>query len=200
MIQLFSEAIKLEDGIFHNFKYHQMRVNHTLAQFYRTHIDLTQLKEMIREEHKHGLYKCRIVYGKQIESVEFIPYQFRQIKSVAIVKDNQINYDYKYTNRHRLNQLLQQSGCDDIIIIKNNMVTDSSSANLVFHSASGLYTPSTCLLRGTQRQLLLDKGIIQEQMIRVEDIQHYSRISFINAIIDLKDNLSIDVNQLSLAP
>lgn len=196
MNTLFSEAIKLKDGILYNLKYHQERVDRTLLRFYGTRIDLAILNEMIPENKKTGLYKCRIVYGCQIECVEFIPYSLRSIKKVCIVSADDIEYSCKYTDRCYLNRLLETSGGDDIIIVKNNLVTDSFAANLVFESQSGLYTPNSYLLQGTKRQYLLDKEIIKEKEIYMEDITKYSRVFFINALIDLEDNVFVDIASL----
>lgn len=196
MSTLFSEAIKLKDGVLHHLEYHQRRVDSTLRQFYGTAVDLSVLNEMIPEDRKTGLYKCRVVYDCRINSVEFTAYRFRDIRKVGVVKDNDIVYDYKYADRSRLNSLLEKSGCDDMIIVKDDQITDSFSANLVFQSASGLFTPESCLLRGTKREYLLGKGVIRKIEIRFEDIEKYDRVFFINAMIDLEDNISIGTSSL----
>ncbi len=198
MNTLFSEAIKLNDGVFYNLEYHQTRVDRTLQQFYGTSIDLSVLNRMIPKNKKTGLYKCRMIYDDHVKTVEFIPYTFRKIKKVGVISDNDIEYSYKYADRSHLNSLLEKSNCDDIIIVKNNLVTDSFAANLVFQSSAGLYTPESCLLQGTKRQYLLEKGIIQKREIHIEDIKKYNRIFFINAMIDLKDNVNIEVSSLCL--
>lgn len=196
MNALFSEAIKLKDGILYNLEYHQMRVNRTLKQFFGTSIDLSVLAQLIPEDQKSGLYKCRVLYNAQIVSVECTPYLFRSIQSVGVVNANHINYDYKYADRSELNRLLEKSGCDDMILIKDGLVTDSSFANLVFQSPNGLYTPTSYLLRGTKRAYLLDKSLIREQEIRKADLTRYERVFFINALIDLADNVSLDIQSL----
>ena len=196
MNALFSEAIKLKDGILYNLEYHQMRVNRTLKQFFGTSIDLSVLAQLIPEDQKSGLYKCRVLYNAQIVSVECTPYLFRSIQSVGVVNANHINYDYKYADRSDLNRLLEKSECDDMILIKDGLVTDSSFANLVFQSPNGLYTPTSYLLQGTKRTYLLNKGIIREQEIRKEDLTRYERVFFINALIDLADNVSVDIQSL----
>lgn len=196
MNALFSEAIKLKDGVLYNLEYHQMRVNRTLKQFFGTSIDFSVLAQLIPEDKKSGLYKCRVLYNAQIVSVECTPYLFRSIQSVGVINANHINYDYKYADRSDLNRLLEKSECDDMILIKDGLVTDSSFANLVFQSPNGLYTPTSYLLRGTKRAYLLDKGLIREQEIRKEDLTRYERMFFINALIDLADNVSVDIQSL----
>lgn len=196
---LFSEAIKLKDGVIYNLSYHQSRVNRTLKHFFDSQIDLDFVCESIPSDKKTGLYKVRVVYDKQVRTIEYIPYSIADKKNVKIVFDNNINYDYKSTNRSYINQLLHSSECDDIIIIKNGMVTDSSASNLVFESHTGdLFTPTDCLLRGTKRQYLLDKGFILEKKIYHIEIASFKGIFFINAMIDLEDNIYINTADLNL--
>ncbi len=192
-MRTFSEAIKVCDGVFYNPGGHQARVSRTAMHFFSRNIKLDLTPEMIPPNLCAGLVKCRVVYGRQgVESVEFAPYTFRTIRSVAIVHDNTIDYTYKSTDRNRLNALLTASGCDEIIIVKNGLITDTSSANLVLEDASGaLYTPSTPLLAGTKRALLLERGVITEHEIRPEDLISAVKIHLINAMIDLEDGIAL---------
>lgn len=193
--QIFSEAIKLKDGILYNLSYHEMRMRRTIMHFFG--ISFPLLIE-IPEDKMTGLYKCRVVYSDRVHSVEFIPYSFRTVRSLAVVKDDSIDYAYKYTDRAGLNTLLAKSGCDDIIIIKNGCVTDASSSNLVFEDNTGLYTSVSYLLRGTKREYLLDKGIIQERIINEEDISKYNSVYLVNAMIDLEDEVKVPIAELDI--
>lgn len=192
---IFSEAIKLKDGVLYNLSYHEMRMRRTIEHFFG--ISFPLLIE-IPEDKMIGLYKCRVVYSDQIHSVEFIPYSFRVVRNLALVQDDSIDYTYKYTDRVVLNALLTKSGCDDIIIIKDGYVTDASSSNLVFEDKTGLYTPSSYLLRGTKREYLLEKGIIKERTIKEENIKEYDSIFLINAMIDLEDRVKVSIAQLDI--
>lgn len=192
---MFSEAIKLKDGVLYNLSYHEMRMRRTTEHFFGINFPL--LIE-IPEDKMAGLFKCRIVYSNQIYSVEFIPYSFRAIRRLALVKDDSIDYVYKYTDRVALNTLLAKSRCDDIIIIKDGYITDASSSNLVFEDKTGLYTPDSYLLRGTKREYLLDKGVIKERVIKMGDIKEYDSIYLINAMVDLEDRIMVPITQLDI--
>lgn len=196
MKKTFSEAIKLKDGKLHNLSYHQARIDKTQAEFGGERIILSDVFSAIPEHARNRLFKCRVVYSNLIEKVEYLPYFFRQIKKVSVVIDNEIDYSFKYTDRKRLDALLKKSVCDDIIIIKQGFVTDAFSSNLVFESKEGLFTPDKCLLQGTKRQFLLDTKKIRERRITINDIKLYHRIHFINAMINLEDNVCIDVSEL----
>ena len=193
---LFSEAIKLKDGVLYNLPYHQRRMNETTQTFYRTKADLSVIKAMVLARMNSGLYKCRVLYSDKIEKVEFIPYIFRNPETVAVVADDEIDYAYKYADRSRIDSLLQKSGCDDMIIVKNGLVTDASSSNLVFKSQEGLFTPKNYLLPGTKRQFLLDRGKIKERDITVNDLQAFDTVYFINAMVDLEDGIKKEIRRL----
>lgn len=136
------------------------------------------------------------MYNREIERIECIPYTPRQPKTVGIVKHETIDYTYKYTDRRVLNELVRQSGCDDVIIIKQGLVTDASFSNLVFEADGKRFTPDTYLLPGTKRQFLLDTGIITEKRITIDDIRQYDRIRFINAMLDLEDDIFVQTTKL----
>ena len=187
----FSEAIKVLDGVFYNLPLHETRMNRTARHFFGYNLPLDLTSEMIPPEFRTGLVKCRVVYGADgVASVEFTPYTFRKIETFAIVHDDTIDYTYKSTDRSRLNGMLVDSGCDEIVIVKNGLVTDASSSNIVLEdSKGGLYTPSTPLLVGTKREYLLCMGIIRERDISPEDLFAAAKIRLINAMIDLEDNI-----------
>jgi 4-amino-4-deoxychorismate lyase len=192
--QIFSEAIRLEGGNLYNLSYHEARMRRTMEHFYGKS---QPLFVEIPEDKRKGLYKCRLVYSDRVHSIEFIPYIYPVVRNISVVKDNSVCYAHKYTDRDCLNTLLRGSECDDIIIIKNDFVTDASSSNLVFEDKNGLYTPDTYLLRGTKRESLLAGGIIRERPIGEKDIRGYDYVYLINAMIDLEDGIKIPVTQLS---
>lgn len=187
----FSEIIKIKEGEVYNLPLHQERMNRTCQHFFGKDIHLDLPHESIPSESQKGLVKCRIVYTDRIESIEFAPYTFKQIRRVAIVTDNDISYAYKSTDRSRIATLLKDSGADEIIIIKDGLVTDTSFTNIVCQDKLGLYTPTTCLLPGTKRAYLLHSGQIAERSISVDELLKMQNIFLINAMIDLEDCITI---------
>lgn len=135
---------------------------------------------------KYGFYKARVVYGKQgVEAVEYAPYFIRNINSLQVVADNTITYGYKSTDRSRLNALVAQKGNrDDIIIVKHGLLTDTSFTNLAIFDGKHWLTPRHPLLPGTKRAALLDKGMIQEADITLEDLRNANKVSLFNAMIE----------------
>lgn len=131
-------------------------------------------------------YKARVVYGEQgIEAVEYAPYSMRNINSLQVVEDDMIVYDYKSTDRSHINALVAQKGeCDEIIIVKHGLLTDTSFTNLAIFDGKQWITPRHPLLPGTKRAALLDKGIIREADITLEDLRNANKISLFNAMVE----------------
>lgn len=190
----FTEVIRVEDGVFCNIDLHLDRICRVSTHFFGTptHIDFDKLT--IPKEARQGVVKCRVVYGLQVYSITFDPYSIRSISKVALVEDDTIDYSYKYEDRSSLNLLFNlRGGCDDILIVKNGMITDTSFSNVVFKNSSGLlFTPSTPLLAGTKRAVLLSEKRIFERKVTVEDINLYSGFYIINAMINIEDNVFIE--------
>ena len=133
---------------------------------------------------KNGLYRCRIVYEKEIEKLEYIPYRQKRIQSFKLI-DTDISYSLKYENRDEINTLFEQrEEADEIIIIKNGLVTDTSIANVCFYNGKEWLSPKLPLLKGTTRQRYLDTAKIKTADIPVKDIKNYSKIAIMNAMVD----------------
>jgi len=188
------ETIKCNNGKLLNMEFHQTRFEKAFKEYFKmsTKINLFECIE-IPEFAKSGLFRCRVTYSEQIEKIEFIPHQYREIKSLKLVEDNEIDYRFKYAGREKLLQLYEKRGdCDDIIIVKNKCVTDSFAANLVFFDGVQWWTPDTPLLAGTQRKKLLTEGKIFECRITSSDISKYSKVGLINALNDFDEMPVID--------
>jgi 4-amino-4-deoxychorismate lyase len=192
------ESLKLKDGVIRNLEYHQSRMNRSMNELFPDAEKIELAKAItIPENCKSGVYKVRVVYGSGVEKIEIEPYIFRTIKSLKVVRHESIDYHLKYTNRQILQELFAQRGnCDDIIIVKNGFVTDSFAANLLFFDGKKWFTPTTTLLKGTKRQLLLDQGIISEREIREEDIRSYQKVGLINAMIDFNEMQVINIDRI----
>lgn len=195
--QSFIETIKVKDGRFYNLPLHLERMAQTAQKHFQSTPTLHLTSELIPEELNRGLVKCRIVYGKETEEIRFSRYGFRRIESLQLVEDDTIDYTFKSTDRSAFEHLLKQKGtCDDILVVKQGLITDTSYSNVVFESADGFFTPSSFLLNGIKRFALLRSCRIREMEINVEDIKQYDRIYLINALIDLEDRVSLPVSAI----
>jgi len=195
----FIESIKLLNGAFFNLEYHQLRINRTGAQFF-PHSKIPDLQFLLDEIEKPviGLFKCRIVYDQEIHSIEFNSYQIKPIHSLKIVRSDAIDYDFKFENRDHLNELYHaRAETDDIVIVKNGLVTDSSYANLIFKKGDKWVTSSSYLLNGTMRQQLIKSGEISCETITQNDIRTFDKVKLINSMIGM-DGPEIEVLKVIL--
>lgn len=195
---LLLETIKLENGNLVNLKYHNQRFNKARKNLFS--LEKEDLSELIQipEIYKTGLFRCRILYQQEIKKIEFIPHQLKPIKSLQIVTDNTIIYSYKYADRTQLQKLYEQrASADDIIIIKNGLVTDCFIGNLVFFDGKNWLTPKSPLLRGTQRQKLLDEGNIKEAIIAKDELSTFEFVGIINVFYNLGNMSRLNKNQIN---
>jgi 4-amino-4-deoxychorismate lyase len=183
----FFESIRIEDGKAWNLPYHDQRVMRTINDLCGSkpawNLGTVLAEAAIPDQ---GLYKCRVSYDQLKAAVEFDRYTIRPVNSLKLVEANGIEYAYKYTHRTELEKLLAMRGqADDVLIVKNGFVTDTTFANLVLMDARGdWYTPADCLLKGTMRQSLLDSGRIAEASIAVGDLRRFVKFKAINALRD----------------
>jgi len=195
---LLLETIKINHGILHNISLHNERFNRSRKELFNIKKPLLLENEIsITEKTSKGLFKCRIIYGKRIEKIEIIPYSIRKITSLKIIHDNSIQYKYKYNKRDAIKHLYSLKDLsDDILIIQNGLVTDTSYCNIVFSDGYKMITPSSALHKGTKREELLRNGIIIESEIKQTDIRLFRKAYLINAMIELEDNMEISTDKI----
>lgn len=182
----FIETIKLFNSNYLNLEYHQKRVNLTQERFFgKCNIDLESILPN-QENISDGCFKCRVVYGRGVESIGINKYSIRKIDSLKLISSNGIEYNYKFSNRKIFDNLKKYcNGSEEILIIKNYFVTDTSYSNIALYKNGIWYTPESYLLNGTKRQFYLNKGIIKETKITVDKIFDYEKVSLINSMLDL---------------
>jgi len=161
-----------------------------------TDVDLSELI-LLPADLDSGTYKCRIVYSNIVHSIEFLPYIPRKVNSLKLVKSDNIQYSYKYEDRSCFKDLMKNIQEDDILIIKNGFITDTSFSNIVFFNGSNWITPSTCLLNGTMRRFLLDTKKILSRDIRMEDIPDFESFKLINAMLGLENSEPITIKNIN---
>jgi 4-amino-4-deoxychorismate lyase len=194
----FFETIKCEDGKLFNLKWHNFRFNRVCKEHLgnSSEIDLNEIIT-IPENCEKGLFRCRVEYSKTIDKVEFIQHQYRKIESLKIIDADNIDYQFKYSDREKLNNLFEKRGdCDDILIIKNGCITDSSTANCIFYDGQKWYTPNTPLLPGTQRAKLIYEAKIEVCRITPTTISKYKKVGLINAMWDFDNMPIIEIDKI----
>lgn len=191
----FLETINVKGGGFLNLHYHQDRMAMVFRRFYGqlqspALADLLTLPDFAHS----GNYKCRVIYSKDIELVEFTEYIPKPIRSLKIVNDDKIDYSFKFADRRPLEVLLsKKESCDDVLIIKNGQVTDTSYSNILFFDGRSWITPDSPLLRGTCRQRLLDNHTIREQRVSFTDLTGFTHFMLINAMLEFDERRAVDI-------
>ncbi|WP_455757647.1 aminotransferase class IV family protein [Sulfurimonas sp.] len=179
------ETIKVVDGKLFHMPYHQKRYESVLSMFGIT--EYQNLSDVL-DPPQNGIYKCSLTYSKltpQIIKIKYNQYEKRNIKSLKIVYDDNIVYSHKSADREELDRLYKlREDCDDILIVKNSFVTDSSIANVAFFDGKTWFTPKNPLLKGTTRERYLEDKKIVEADIKVDDIKNFSAVALLNAMID----------------
>lgn len=178
---LLLETIKIEEGEISNLDYHQKRCDKSRQILFHSDTSLALASNI--QAPKAGLYRCRVLYDTQIHSVEYIPYQPKTIHTLKMVHSD-IIYDFKYANRDALNTLLRENAkTDEILIIKDGLLSDTTISNVAFYNGEKWLTPAKPLLEGTMRAKLLDEGFLQTETIKPEDIADFTQVALINAMV-----------------
>jgi 4-amino-4-deoxychorismate lyase len=95
------------------------------------------------------------------------------------------DYRYKYADRTGLEELFAQRGeADDILIIRNGWMTDTSVANIAFSKNGTWYSPSAPILAGTTWKRLVSSGILCICPIHWTQISYYDTFKLFNSMND----------------
>jgi len=146
-----------------------------------------------------GKLKLKIAYNAVNKICEFAPYDYRPIQRLQCVEAPYLNYKHKYTDRKALDTLLQYQGkADDVLILQDGWVRDSSYTNICFWDGIKWFTPATPLLEGTVRQRLLDEKKIFAVPIHTNDFQNYTGFKLINALRSFEQESLIRIQNILL--
>lgn len=199
-MSLLLEAIQILNGIPLRLEYHNERLNRSRHELMCSQNDLFIEEYLhIPEEFSQGKVKCRILYDQEIDCIEFEHYQEREIRSF-ILKEANIDYPYKYTDRTAFVELKKRLPPNqEVIITKDNCITDTTYSNLIFKDKEGIWhTPLHPLLHGIQREYLLDSGMIIEKEIHKDELANYTHFMMINAMLDFDETRSISIENIIL--
>lgn len=197
----FIESIKVEDQEVFLLDFHQKRVNQTFAHFGKEgSIDLSKIFKNLDHD-EDGLFKLRVAYDldKKVRT-QMIPYAIPEIQDFQLVENNTFDYSFKFEDRKELEKMKMKSKAEEIIIIKNNHITDTSFSNLLFMKGKEWFTPTTYLLNGVQRQNLLKKKKIKEMEITLQNIKQFSHFQLINALNDFDDMFIYPIDRINNLP
>jgi len=192
------ETIRFEAGELSNIEYHIRRMKQSAKALFKTSLNFEpeQVLKEARQNAKNndGLFKFRLEYGLDEFLWEFVPYSLPNIKTLKLIYSNDIDYSLKCSDRSKLNLLRgRKKEADDILIVKNDEITDTSFANILFYNGNQWLTPKNPLLHGTQRTFLLERDYISEAVIKVDDLFRFQKSRIVNAMIRFEDELDVEI-------
>lgn len=179
----FFETIQVQDGKAFHLEYHQARVDKTRAAFGLK--NKLSLWEYVKDLPKRGLYRLKIEYADEVNKLTCTPYQPKKTESFSLVHTG-ISYEFKYTNREAIRALLAKD-CDDIIMIKDGLLSDTSIANIALKLQGRWFTPKKPLLEGTTRARLLQEGWLEKKDLEIEDLKNMENFAIMNALVGWKE-------------
>lgn len=198
----FIESIRVENGVIFLLEEHQRRVNETF-QYFGKQENIIKLNKIFEKENfeKNGIFKFRIEYDLEGNFItENSPYMRAEIKEFQLIINDNVDYSFKYKNREVLEEMKRKSEGREIIIIKNQCVTDTSFSNIVFFKNGQWFVPSTYLLNGVQRQFLLKNNKVKEIEIGLDNISQFTHFKLINAMNDLENSYTYPIEKIHGLP
>jgi len=197
MCRLF-ETIRIEDGYSQHLQFHNLRMNRSVQTLLgsKDQFDLNEIIQIPVDLGK-GIFKCRVTYSNAIEKVIFEKYQPRKVQSLKLIAADDCNYNFKFEDRSGIDDLLRKKGnCDDILIVKNGLITECSFANIAFLKDNIWFTPSNPLLPGTTRERLLQDKVLVPGDIRPVDLRRFEKARIFNAMLGFDAQNDIRISSI----
>lgn len=180
------ETIKIENGIAKNLEYHQKRVDRTRRELFHLS-DKLDLKEHLNNLPQCGVYRVKIEYEKDFKSLTCREYEENREFNSFKIMHSKLTYHYKFSHREELNTLVnQREECDDVIIVKNGLLTDTSIANIALQVNGVWLTPQNPLLCGVTRERLLEEGFLTCANLSINDLEKMEKFAIINSLLEFK--------------
>lgn len=197
MYHLF-ETISIREGMAENLPWHQQRLEASYMTLFGMAPGFVLAEVLsIQPECRQGHFRCRLDYNRQIKEIKFIPYLVKEITSLKLVEDNTIDYRHKFADRRQLDQLYALRGsCDDVLIVKNGLITDTSYANVILWNGRQWLTPSEPLHPGTCRARLIHNNLISVATIKASELHLFKELKLINAMRGIEDMKAIPVDNI----
>ncbi|MGM0626210.1 MAG: aminotransferase class IV [Bacteroidota bacterium] len=191
----FIESIRIENGEAPLLFWHQKRLTACMRQFFPG-IGPHSLESLVsRYRDIKQPHKLRIVYDRSIREISCTPYYPGRIEKFHLADAGAVSYDWKYADRSIFQEIKKGfPESDELILVKDGLVTDTSYANLAFHRGGYWYTPALPLLRGVRMTYLIKKGMLHPRSIPVDTLRHYDKFCQINAMLPIDETIRYEVS------
>ncbi|MDP8170723.1 aminotransferase class IV family protein [Pasteurella skyensis] len=195
------ETLAIIDGKVQNLPYHQQRVDYAIKHYFKrtqaVRLDQIFTNFTLPRAFQKELVRCRIDYNATDFKINVYPYTPHKIDTFQCVYSQNLEYQFKYTNREQLTSL-KNTHCDEIIIINNGFVSDCSIGNLIFFKENQWYSSKHFLLKGTQLSYLLEQKKVKLIDIPYQKIVEFEKIMMINALNPFEENKGITISKNSI--
>jgi 4-amino-4-deoxychorismate lyase len=197
-MSLLFETICIKNGMPQHLLWHEQRMNLARREIWQVREPVVLGAVLIvPREFTSGVVRCNIHYGPDIQKIIFKKHRQRLIRSLKLVNCIRIDYHLKYTDRSMLESILgQRETCDEVIIVINGLITDTSVSNLIFLDGKDWVTPASPLLKGTCRNRLLSENRLIVRDIRVKDMDQFTGCKLINAMRNPDEESLIPVSEI----
>lgn len=142
-------------------------------------------------------YRLTLEYSLAgLSAIRLIPYCKRTIRTLRTIPlPDGFEYSYKYADRSFFERVKAELADDEepLFIRPDGTITDTSFTNILIETEAGYLTPTRPLLKGTQREGLLQAGLIAE----ADDLTlcalraKAKAILLINALLPLEEALRL---------
>jgi 4-amino-4-deoxychorismate lyase len=192
----FFESIAIVQGKPRNLFFHQARIERTFKHFFPKdeahHLEYLLFKQKFVDA---PLVKCKFTYNENRFAFYQLKYIPKTFKRFILIRDDHIDYPFKLTERTALDNHLKKIPAEhQYIIIKKNLVTDSSYSNLIFYDGYRWLTPAKPLLAGTMRASLLAEWKIHDEHIESRNLHLFKKFKLINALNSFEDAKEYSIN------
>jgi 4-amino-4-deoxychorismate lyase len=175
------ETIRIEGGEAQHLSWHTARLNRCRRRLFGSsdELDLASLLAPPSD----GLYRCRVLCDTELRRIEYLPYRPRTIQHIALIESD-IEYACKYADRSHFDALHRHfPECDDLLILKEGLLTDTTIANVALLKEGRWLTPDRPLLEGTTRARLIEEGFVTPARLQKEDLLHCDGFALMNAML-----------------
>lgn len=194
----FFETICVLEGKIQHPQAHELRYEKTYrAAFGKTPASSLLHQVVVPEKFKTGRVKLKVAYNENEQSVSFSAYPYRPIQTLQCVEAPGMDYSFKFSDRSKINLLFEQRGdCDDILITKKGVITDTSYANICLTDGEKWFTPERPLLEGTARHTLIRTKQLVEKEIHVNQLNDFRGFKLINAMRSFSEEIEFPIDQI----
>lgn len=169
------ETICMQDGVIKNEKWHLERMIRAIKKPLK--FSLSDFNQKLL-----GVFRLKVVYDEVGNLIyhELTPYKIRSFCEFNL-KNINFSYEKKFLDRGRIDKIKGEN--NEIIMIKNGLITDTSIANIAILRDNIWLTPKTPLLAGTTRARLLKQNFLKPADITPDMLKAATKFAIMNAMI-----------------